>query len=825
MERLRQTWDDLRDRYSASDPGLIRLSGALITVGGILLTLLSLSLLGTPVPLLVAGAMGAMAASFAISDPLPRDQAATLGLCVPTAFASSGLSALLHTNRVVTDLVFLALIFCAVYIRRYGPRGRGLGLIAFQLYFVSLFTHVTVDQLPRFYGVLAVAFASSGIVRFGLVRSTPQRVLGRLGRAFRARLGGVLEALTDVVEAPPGTVSLDRSLSSLQRRTARLHQCALMIQSRLEDGTQDRATAAAIQRRIAEAEIAAERLGVIVLHALRPAPDAEAAASPTVPAAAGDRPADAASTAADPSPAPGGETASGSNAITQSNPYDAITLGLHLPELLPSPNRDAVLEDGTGAHLTDPNVQRLLDELGALRTLVARPIGPTGDELPEVTTTRNRLLGYRDDENVPDTDREVQDAFRALGEVARAMLGVRLAFGNAPDWDDDTPETVRSREELETEDLSLAAEEQRDEEVPEPIGLQRPTTRAACQVVAGSAMAILGGELLSAQRWYWAVLTCWVVFINTASVGEILVKGYRRLAGTIAGVFAGIGLATLVGGNTWTAFTLAIVCVFFGFFLSPISYALMSFFVTAMLGLLYTLLHTYSPAVLVLRIEETALGSAAGLIAAMVVLPVRTGKRADEQLVTVLDRLRDALDGAVGQLTGEHPGADLLDAARELDTALDAYRTSVAPLTHPAAPQRARRRRARYTLGLLETCAYHTRSLAATAQLMPGALRIGADPRLAEAGRRLDRNLAVLSDFVETDGRPREPEPLEAGPNIAALLRPAAHGHPATSPGEDGATTAETRLESTIAQRVLRHLQRIDEGVLGLARPLGLRDR
>jgi uncharacterized membrane protein YccC len=251
----------------------------------------------------------------------------------------------------------------------------------------------------------------------------------------------------------------------------------------------------------------------------------------------------------------------------------------------------------------------------------------------------------------------------------------------------------------------------------------------------------------------------------------------------------------------------------------------MSFFVTAMLGLLYTLLHTYSPAVLMLRIEETALGSAAGLIAAMVVLPTRTGERADEQLATVLERLRDVLDGSFGQLTGEQPGADLLDAARELDAALDDYRTSVAPLTHPAAPQRTRRRRARYTLGLLETCAYHARSLAATAQLMPGSLRIGADPRLAEAGRRLHRNLTVLAEFVESDGRPAEPRPLESGPNIAALLRPAAHGHPATSPGENGATTAETRLESTVALRVLRHLQRIDEGVLGLARPLGLRDR
>ena len=70
------------------------------------------------------------------------------------------------------------------------------------------------------------------------------------------------------------------------------------------------------------------------------------------------------------------------------------------------------------------------------------------------------------------------------------------------------------------------------------------------------------------------------------------------------------------------------------FFSAPLSYALMSFFVTAMLGLLYTLLNTYSVAVLVLRIEETALGAVCGIIAAVLVLPVHTDRRTDELLGT-----------------------------------------------------------------------------------------------------------------------------------------------------------------------------------------------
>ncbi|MYR56757.1 FUSC family protein, partial [Streptomyces sp. SID625] len=100
----------------------------------------------------------------------------------------------------------------------------------------------------------------------------------------------------------------------------------------------------------------------------------------------------------------------------------------------------------------------------------------------------------------------------------------------------------------------------------------------------------------------------------------ILVKGYRRLLGTVLGVVAGIVLAGLVGPHTWPALALVLLLVFAMFYTAPLSYTLMSFFVTAALGLLYMLLHTYSLSVLVLRIEETALGAACGIIAAAVVL-------------------------------------------------------------------------------------------------------------------------------------------------------------------------------------------------------------
>lgn len=709
------------------------------TVGAIALTLAVLALLKADVSHMVAGAMAAMVATFAIKEKQRGRQALTLALGLPVALVAMSLGALLNTEVVAGDLFFIALIFAAVYSRRFGERGTALGLIGFQIYFVSLFVRATVSALPGLCGTLAIAFACSAIVRFALVVETPERVLLRLREAFRARLAQLVSAQIELLDAGPDRV--EKALEDVRRHTARLHESAMMIQGRLEEGTSDSATASLVQRRVADAEIAAERLGVLIL--------------------------------------------------TARSAERADTLTLHLPHApVPAPGNRLRAQDDTTATLRR--------DLNALRLLVVRPV--SHDRGTGLAHLRNRLLGYRDEENLPRASAAVQDVFRGIGEAARSVLGLRLALDGPQDESDDTPATTRSREELEAEDVAITQAEESEPDKGGRKGLERPTTRAAVQVSVGSALAIVGGEFLSSQRWYWAVLTCWVVFLNTASTGEILVKGYRRLLGTVLGVVAGVGLAGLVGHHTWTAFALVLLFIFAMFFTAPLSYALMSFFVTAMLGLLYTLLNTYSPEVLVLRIEETALGAACGVIAAALVLPVHTDRRTDELLGTVLTRLGDVSRAAVEQLSGGPP-RDLLDKARDLDTALDDLRSSTQPLTHPITPLRSRRQTARYLVALLETCAYHARVLAATAELLPYSKTVAADPRLKGAGRRIAHNIDVLVARVKDDDTSGV---AETGASLAAMLEtdPARHDR--------------------VTHRVLRHLQRLDEGVIGLARPLGV---
>ncbi|MFF9607078.1 FUSC family protein [Streptomyces sp. NPDC014684] len=729
------------DRLAASDPGLLRLTAGLRTVTAIALTLAVLGVLGVPVPQLVAGAIAAMVATFAIREKQRSQQAVTLALGLPVALASVSLGALLNQRVVAGDLFFVVLIFCAVYGRRFGDRGTALGLVGFQVYFMSLFVHATPAALPALYAVISVAFGCAAVARFVLLPQTPAGTLDRLRRAFRARLGQLFGTQLELLDAGPDDV--DKVLGELRTRTARLHETALMIQGRLTDGTSDEATARLLQRRIADAEIAAERLGLLLL--------------------------------------------------TARSAERTDTLTLHLP--------GAPLPSGGELPVRDGATAQLRRDLAALRLLVLRPAGEaSGTALAHV---RNRLLGYREEENLPKASPAVQDVFRGIGEAGRAVLGLRIALDGPQDESDDSPATARSREELDAEDAAIGGSEEAEAEKPEPDGLGRPTTRAAVQVAVGSAIAIAGGELLSSQRWYWAVLTCWIVFINTSSTGEILVKGYRRLLGTVLGVVAGIVLAGLVGNHTWTAFALVLLFVFAMFYTAPLSYTLMSFFVTAMLGLLYTLLNTYSLSVLVLRVEETALGAACGVIAAAVVLPIHTDRRTNDLLVDVLEKLAEVTRAASDQLSGGPP-VDLVDKARELDQALADLRAATQPLTHPVTPMRSRRDTARYVMALLETCAYHARSLAATAELLPTHPSIAADPRLRTAGRRIVGNIEAIAAHVAD---PRSAATVETGPSIASLLEPG---------------TLRSPRYGRVTDRVLRHLQRLDEAVSGLGRPLGV---
>ncbi|WP_405623432.1 FUSC family protein [Streptomyces sp. NBC_01396] len=275
---------------------------------------------------------------------------------------------------------------------------------------------------------------------------------------------------------------------------------------------------------------------------------------------------------------------------------------------------------------------------------------------------------------------------------------------------------------------------------PAGTGLARVTTRQAVQATAGAGFALVVGQLVSGQRWYWAVGATWWIFVNTASRGETLVRGFRRVLGTVIGIGLGLLIAVPVHGAAAPTAVLLAVCVFGIFYTAAVSYTWMMLSVTLLAELLYGLLGVLNPALLALRLAETGVGALGAALAVLFVLPVTTHTVTDVWIQRALRCVHACTAEAAARLAGSAT-ADPAPRVAELDQLLGRVRFSVAPLVHPLNPMLGRKRRARRVLALLDDCARETRGLVAVAA-DPEASH---DARLAAACWRVEAAVEALT--------------------------------------------------------------------------------
>ncbi|MFF0215937.1 FUSC family protein [Streptomyces vinaceus] len=726
----------VRHVLDATDPGLVRLVGAAHTVGAICLTLVVLWALGFATPFLVAAGSSALVWSMVLTGPKEGEQAVTHALGLPAALLSATAAVLLAPYQVVSGAFFVALLFVTVYVRRYGPRGTALGMNAFQMYFVMQFVPLPADQLPRLWAALAVAFGCGAVVRFVLLRTSPDRSFVRLRRSVRACLADVADALAALAEEEGDAAARDRDragrITALRRRLRRLHTCALMLQDSVEACAAPE-VAARVRTRMTETDVRAERLAVMLLRA--------------------------------------GQDDGGS----------AQDFAHHLHLDPPGPG----IRTGGAA----PGGDLLAARVRALPQTLARG-GPPAPPVTEACAAPAPAPAPSAGPARPGAVSTTADADRALTDFEQAAVALREAFRWSP-----APGPVPASASTSPAPASPVPASPAPAP-PEPGGLRRPTTRAAVQVACGATLATAGGQLISADHWYWAVLACWMVFFNTSSTGEIALKGSRRVAGTLAGALVGLFVASALAGHPWPALVLTLVCVFGMAYTAALSYTAATFFITLMIALLSDLLGSYTNDLLLIRIAETAFGVLCGVAAALVVLPRATGQRTDALLADALRALADAVTATARRLTS--PAADpspavLIRTAHTADQRVEELARSLTPLLHPVAPHRARRRTSLYVLGLLETCAYHVRVLAVEAgRGAPGNWsRSPARPLLEERARAVAVRLQALAEGRADGARP-----------------PAAAGAAGT-----GAPTADEA-------RVLMHFRRMDDDVRAMAEAL-----
>lgn len=734
-------YERARNWVIGSDPGLLRLRMATRTTAALGLSLLALFILtratGQPLTVALLGVVITMVASRSVNEPDPHQQRITMALLPLPAAVSISAAAVLAPHTVASDAVFVIVVFTAAYIRRYGARGRALGMVAFMSYFFTLYLHARLAELPWMIGAVAVGTVCTYVMSAYLMPDRPERVLHATIRALRARMAIVLDTTAEAVR----TGRLDeRRRRRMRARTIRLNETALMVQSQIEDKA-DPGTL--------WPGVTAEQLAPWLL-------DAELAIEWV--ATAGRRAAVIACEDPDSMPAP-----------TRAALVDALTQ-LSRAIRLPEPD---------GLRRAADRAQRLLNERRE----------PAGDDEGSAAVRRLALA--------------IINAASATSDV-RAIVD-RVATGRP--LDDGDGERLQPAEDAVPDE---AAEEEA------ATGL-RPTTRQAIQVSVAASLAIVIGELVSPARWYWAVIAAFVIFAGTNSWGETLTKGWQRLLGTLLGVPCGVLVATLLTGHKTAALAGIFVCLFCAFYFMTVTYSLMTFWITTMLALLYGLLGQFSFGVLMLRIEETAIGAVIGATVAVVVLPTNTRTAIRSDTRAFLTSLSALLEISTATMFGAQDSASPSEQARQLDRDLQQFRVTAKPLLAGVAGL-AGRRSIRRALRIFTACDRYGRSLARNAEQYRdpvGSPSLAAElaQAFSAAAAQTRRNIDALQEAIEGGHAPTlvsATDELDAAETVARQQD--GNGRGATSP--------ETRRFLT----AVHALRQIERAVITAATNLGGRE-
>jgi uncharacterized membrane protein YccC len=259
--------DHLLDRILASDPSLERLRSslralltALVCAG---LFLLITRMAGLKYTLSLAGVVVPMMSVVSLQDAGRREQQITMAWVPVMASVALVVGTLVADNPWLSGVLFLVTIFNSFEMRRFGPRGAGLGTVSYQSFFYAMLFKNPPDQagwLPVFVFIgCALAFA----IHFWIVPEHPGRMLRSELRAYRARIAVLLHDLARWLERDDkaGAKRVDAHLAALNAQSLAL-DARLAGFSAGEDsgGPQAQADAARLRDHVLRCELAAETI-------------------------------------------------------------------------------------------------------------------------------------------------------------------------------------------------------------------------------------------------------------------------------------------------------------------------------------------------------------------------------------------------------------------------------------------------------------------------------------------------------------------------------------------------------------------------------------
>jgi hypothetical protein len=95
--------------------------------------------------------------------------------------------------------------------------------------------------------------------------------------------------------------------------------------------------------------------------------------------------------------------------------------------------------------------------------------------------------------------------------------------------------------------------------------------RNAIQIGVAAGAAIALGDLISPQRFYWAVIATLIAFMGAHNAGEQIRKALLRVGGTVIGIAVGSLLVSAVGHHTYWSISIILGSLFLGLYLFRIS--------------------------------------------------------------------------------------------------------------------------------------------------------------------------------------------------------------------------------------------------------------
>src|SRR6202012_2359176 len=160
---------------------------------------------------------------------------------------------------------------------------------------------------------------------------------------------------------------------------------------------------------------------------------------------------------------------------------------------------------------------------------------------------------------------------------------------------------------------------------------------------------------------YWAVIAAFITFMGTNTAGEQVRKSIFRVAGTVVGVIAGSVLVHVAGDRVCLQIVIILVSLFAGLYLFRVNYTFMTIGITVMVSQLYVELGEFSNSLLLLRLEETAIGAGVAMATVLLVLPLHIGRVARVAAREELSALGDLIDRSLDRLAdpASSPGSDL----------------------------------------------------------------------------------------------------------------------------------------------------------------------